>query len=492
MKSRHIPLWVRFALVGSLVGFSWLSDMIRDPIAPAIHPHLSSPVGHFWYEVGNYRRAAIAYKADLRRLFDGGETTGDGALDAFLKGDVANAKALLQQESGAKPWTPAARLLAGRIALEENDPSHALMEFAQVLTDDPRNHQALILSAVAHTRLGNERQAIDGFKHGLRADAEGTWAIPIETLLETAGELTDRPKESRPFALLAHYYRHLRILDDRNGSLAIKTAHQAIERGEFADEAFLTIGVIHYKHNRLDEAMDAFQQAVAANPKNADACYYAALGYSHRGDLAKEYQLVKQAAEAEPDDGFYAKRFSTVVTDKLGDLYQALDIAHHALDRAPNDARLLAQVGRVYQELGEWKRAHEYYQRAIELAPKEVAYRDMLAYALVSIGRMEQGMALYREILRLQPQDVDARIGLAIALVQTHQYKEALQEYEQAAKLGARSLSFQVGFCSLLWRTADFYRAKSCYLDLLRMDPGNVFANRNLPYVMANLNNGAP
>lgn len=282
------------------------------------------------------------------------------------------------------------------------------------------------------------------------------------------------------------------MLDDRNGSLAIKTAHKAIERGEFPDEASLTIGVIHYKHNRLEEAMEAFEQAVGVNPKNADACYYASLGHSNRGDLAKEYQLVKQAAEAEPDDGFYAKRFSTVVTDKLGDLYQALDIAHHASNRVPSDPMLLAQVGHLYQELGEWERAHEYYQRAMKLAPDEVAYRDRLAYALVSMGRIEDAMMMYRETLRLQPQDVDAHVGLAIALVRTHHYKEALQKYDQAAQLGARSLSFQVGFCSLLWRTADFYRAKSCYLELLRMDPGNVFANRNLPYVMASLNNGPP
>lgn len=137
MMNRHIPLWARLALVGFLVGLPWLSAIVNDPIAPAIHPHLSSPLGHFWYEVGNYRRAAIAYKADLRRLLDGGATTGDAALDAFLKGDAATAKALLQRDQAAEPWTPAARLLAGRIALDENDPSRALMEFTQVLTDAP-------------------------------------------------------------------------------------------------------------------------------------------------------------------------------------------------------------------------------------------------------------------------------------------------------------------------------------------------------------------
>lgn len=54
------------------MGLPWLSEKVSDPIAPAIHPHLSSPLGHFWYEVGHYRRAAIAYNADLRQLFDGG------------------------------------------------------------------------------------------------------------------------------------------------------------------------------------------------------------------------------------------------------------------------------------------------------------------------------------------------------------------------------------------------------------------------------------
>ena len=208
MERRRIPLWLRLALVGSVVGLPWLSDVIRDPIAPAIHPHLSSPLGHFWYEVGNYRRAAIAYKADLRQLFDGGATTGDAASDAFLKGDVTNAKALLHQQQAANPWTPTAYLLAGRIALEENDPSRALIEFAQVLTATPRHHQALILSAIAHTRLGHDRQAMDDFKHGLRADAEGSWAIPIETLLETAQRIGRSAQRIPPLrSCLTHYYR---------------------------------------------------------------------------------------------------------------------------------------------------------------------------------------------------------------------------------------------------------------------------------------------
>lgn len=489
MNSFHIPLWLRITVVGFLACGPWVSSLLADQLGPMIHPGLRSPEGNFWYQFGDYRRSGLAYKTDLRQMFQLGASTGQPALDAFLKGDLVGAKAILHREHEGKPWTTPAHLLAGRIELEGGNPDRALEQFAFALKDEPRNHQALLLSAVAHTRLGNYRQAIDDFKYGLRADAEGSSVVAVETMLETVGELIDRPRQERPLALLAHFYRYLRILDDSNGRLAIRTATQAIQQGDFVDEAHLTIGIVHYRGNQFDDALESFEHAIAVNPKNAEAYHWASLGYSAHGDLAKEYLMRKRATEAEPDDAFYARNFSVLMTDKLGDLYQALDIAHKALDRAPEEARLLAQVGRVYLELGEWEQTRNYYQRAIERDPRNVEYQDYLGYALESMGRFEEAIEVYQGAIRLQPNYADAHVSLGAALSRKHRYQEALKEYDTAASFGARGLLFQQGLCSLLWRTGEFRRAKQCYQQLLREDPGNVFANRNLPYVLANLPN---
>ncbi|MFO0773425.1 MAG: tetratricopeptide repeat protein [Nitrospiraceae bacterium] len=248
----------------------------------------------------------------------------------------------------------------------------ALEHARDILAYAPHQREAWILASIAHTKLGQHRAALDDLKQALRPDAVGAWSFAVLDILDTAGGLARQSSENQPLCLLAHYYRLLRVVDRSNGPLAVRAARNAIDKGDYPDEAYLTIGVVHYRSQQPEEAFEAFQQSVASNPHNADALHWAAIAYSDRGDLSGEYRMREAARNASPDDPLYSRAFAQLVTAKLGDLHQGLTIAKSALARTPTSSERLAEVGRMYRELGEFEQALAHFVEAIEHTPTEV------------------------------------------------------------------------------------------------------------------------
>ena len=179
-------------------------------------------------------------------------------------------------------------------------------------------------------------KAIDRLRHALRYNYAGQRITAYLWGLQTAGEIQQDSPDGLRWALLAHYYRYLRIFDPSNASWARDAATRAIESGSRLDDAYITLGILEEKTGDYDAALPYFLKAVEANSHNPEAYRRAANMYRHRGsDLLNEYKMWEGAYTASSFEDFYRDGLVAFLTERFGDYPQALALVREALDQQP-------------------------------------------------------------------------------------------------------------------------------------------------------------
>ncbi len=489
-KATWGPGWRRIAagmaiVAGALVLFG--SPLDLDPRFLRVSRY--GVEGLLRYLMGDYRGAARAYRADLRRAAEAGESgVVDAALRSLMAGDLTRAEAEAKRVLAADARSVSARLTMAEIALQRDEPREARAVLAPILGDHREPFDTLLLAAVAHARSGEPGAAIDLLNRGLRTATVEERPLSFLQALELTGELSRFPAASRPVCLLAHLHRYLRIFDSAQGRVAVRRAKEAIARGDRPADAYLTIGVIYEKQGYPDDALAALRKAVDADPRHPEALRWAAILYRRRGDLPNEYQMVKRAYEAAPDDPFCVNSFGPVLMDRVGDVRQAKTVWERAVRNSPGNVYALTQLGRVERFLGNHARAVELLETALRLDPSRSAARWELGYALIDAQRADDAVRLFQEWVRRDPGRPTPHTNLAVAYSHVRRGREAIAELEEAFRLGEQSANQYEFLCELyFYETAELQRAAACFRRLLAWEPGRSRAMQLLPEIEKNL-----
>ena len=440
------------------------------------------------YLVGDYAGAARAYREDLRRAARSGErVVADPALATLIKGDLDGADALARREAARDPVALPARLTLAEVALQRGQPEAALTTLQEERGRPVEQFDALLLAAVAHARSGRPEPAIDLLNRALRGYEEERPTSFLQ-VLEVTGELARQPAAARPVCLLAHLHRYLRIFDSSQAWPAIRRAREAIARGDRPADAYLTLGVVYDKQGYPDDAMAAIQRALEVDPRHGEALRWAATLYSRRGDLVNEYQAIKRAYAAAPDDRYYVLYLGDLLVDRLGDIYQAKEVWERAVRDEPRNARALERLGEVEAFLGDDARAVELLEAAFRLDPTNVRTQWRLSTVLPRIGRADDAIAMLRRAVEAAPNSAWAHANLATAYSGAYRYGEGIRELEQAFQLGLGRTDYLEILCELyLYGPGTLEQTAECFRRVLAIDPWNARAGRLLPEVQKNL-----
>lgn len=451
-------------------------------------PSLHGARGLALYLLGDYSGAAKAYRAHFREETEAGRTLGSAVSHDLARGDLQEAKQLSRSILEKDPQKRGNLLRAGEIELEAGDPAQALSLFDAVLQENPKDLDALLLSAYALTSLKDYNRAIDRFKRAFRPNSVGDWDRGFLIALQLIGELVDRPASEQPACLLAHYFRYLRIHDNGAAGKAVVYAQKAIAEGDRPDDGYVTLGVVAHKEGKTDRALTAFLKAVEANPRNAEAYRWSATVYMDRGeDLLNEYRMWKGAFEAEPDDPFYAGAYVKFLYKRLGDYPLALKVSMQNVEHWPDNVEMLVLTGEIYALLGQYEQGISYDRKVLVLDPRRADVHVRIAYGLQELRRTQEAIDEYKAALAIEPYHAQAHIGLAQVHLDAGRKKEAITEYETALNSGARDVTTRATLCTLYHFTGQYRQAADCFKIVITQDPENKMAKQLLPYTLKNL-----
>ena len=443
---------------------------------------LQGAKGLFYYELGDYSGSAKAYRAFLKEFYETQDSSDDSAYDALAQGDLQTAREISEKSLKKNPSDVESLLILGEVYLENGDDDNALKYFNSILPIETDQFDALLLSSVVFARSGAYGKAINSLNHALRSMRVERLDTSFLQALEITGELDRLPREKKPFCLLAHYFRYLRLYDKALGGTAIAYAQKAIEAGDERDNAYLTMGIVYEKEGNRDQALSAFLKAVEINPHNPEALRWAGDIYWKRGDHLKEYRMKKAAFESAPGDPYYLDAVNYVMVETLGDYTDALAMDEKLLPTQPQDAQLYTWLGYINLQIGNNERAVEYYRKAIRLRPDNAYNYIGIGRSFGELGRNQESMSAFQKALSIDPSESYSHDYLGYLYTSEHHYQEAIGEYKTAIGMGDPYVDL-IDLCRLYFKLADFENAAPCYTAALRRNPENALAQHEALYL---------
>ena len=163
--------------------------------------------------------------------------------------------------------------------------------------------------------------------------------------------------------------------------------------------------------------------------------------------------------------GIAATAYST------GNYQSALEQYQAALQKNPDDAEALSNMGQVLVRLGKPLEALPHFERAITLLPNRWAYRFNYARALGLANRWDEAIASYRQAQSLFPDDYATTFNLALALHKKGDDAGAIPEYQKAIALAPQDASFRFALALSYEKLRRNAEAVAAYEEYLRLAP---------------------
>ncbi len=207
-----------------------------------------------------------------------------------------------------------------------------------------------------------------------------------------------------------------------------------LERNPACWMAHNNLGILLKDSDRLPEAIEHYQQALAIKPDNAETHNNfgdALIARGHLEDAIEQFEtalrIVPRYAEAQNNWG--------VALLKQGNSWEAMDHFKQAVDFRPDYAGAHNNLGNVLCQLGDLPHAIEHLERTVLLKPGFAEAECNLAVALMRAGRTEEAVVHCQQCVRLQPNSTTAYASLAMAMARMHRGAEAIAAGESALKL---------------------------------------------------------
>ena len=169
-------------------------------------------------------------------------------------------------------------------------------------------------------------------------------------------------------------------------------------------EAWYEAGRIEYTLNHFQPALEAFQRSLQLDPFSVKAENNLGLafeGLNRIDDAISAYRkaMAMQAASSQPSEQPLLN-LATVLVDR-NQLDEALSLLQQARQIAPNDWKILAQLGRLYMVKGDLNAARDVLERAVAIEPQRGSLHFQLGQVYKKSGESEKAQAEFATTQKL-------------------------------------------------------------------------------------------
>jgi tetratricopeptide (TPR) repeat protein len=324
---------------------------------------------------------------------------------------TSSGKTIRHRQVQVEDQTQPAELIQAEAAIEKKDVATAEPLLKKVVAAHPDNYQAWFDLGFVYNALGRADDSISAYRQSVKAKPdvfESNLNLGLmlarnkqpgaDEFLRAATKLkpTSHVDQGRATAWLALAH----AIQDRNPEEAIDAYHQASALQPKDAEPHLAAGQLYEAQNKFADAEHEYKQALSLDPASEDAVV----------GLANVYMRSQRLPEAE-------------------------DYLKKAAAQRPNDAVAHIQLGRVLAADQKYDDAVTELQTGLKLAPNDIAARRDLADVYLDAGKYAEADALYRSLLSAQPNDPELHHQYGQALMKLKKFGEAEQQFLATVKL---------------------------------------------------------
>jgi tetratricopeptide (TPR) repeat protein len=199
-------------------------------------------------------------------------------------------------------------------------------------------------------------------------------------------------------------------------------------------EAQNELGLVYLLQHKFQDAMEAFSNAIDADPSTA--AFYCNLGRVHKGlgGLRNAAMAYAKALELDPD--------TMVAYNNLGIVYamrrewgKAAAMFRQGLELDRDNPVLYFNYGLTLEANGEIDQASEQYRSALRDKPGWTEALNALGMAQLKQGEHAAANRTFSQVLSVDPANVEALNNKGILLADQGRHKDALKKYRKALDL---------------------------------------------------------
>ncbi len=180
-------------------------------------------------------------------------------------------------------------------------------------------------------------------------------------------------------------------------------------------------------------------------------------------DMVKEIQGVPESVALAQTNAAQVASVEAAALVARGELPSALKVWDGALQKHPEDDKLLATAVQFYI-------THECYTNALPLlnnrlktTPDDAGCLLRKGVVCIQLGAMDEAISALTRLLELQPSNHIGRLDRAIAYLRSDKLDAARQDYESLLKLYPKSYQVQYGLAEIAYRRQDTNTAVKYY-----------------------------
>ena len=230
----------------------------------------------------------------------------------------------------------------------------------------------------------------------------------------------DKVPHDSPLSWLARLRKaaNLDAMDQTDMAITeLKT--MAAEKPERVD-ALINLGDLLRVHKRFDEAVTAYDQAVARigklTPRYWSLLYSRGIALERSNHWDRAEKDLQEALKLNPDQPYVLNYLGYSWVDKGEHMNRAREMIEKAVELRPTDGYIVDSLGWLYYRTGRYKDAVDQLERAVELKPEDPVINDHLGDAYWRAGRTAEARYQWQRALGLEP-DTDLASALRAKLV---------------------------------------------------------------------------
>jgi tetratricopeptide (TPR) repeat protein len=333
------------------------------------------------------------------------------AQEQFNSGQLDRAMAKVQEALGLNPQDSEARLLLGKIYIEQGHYALAQTELKKVCEEAHKSHEAVFMLGVAQERSGHLDDALASYRKAQGLDpstvsaavAAGEVLVAMgrfdEAQVYVNGYLPSAGEEPGIFELAGRL-----AMMQEDYPLAARDYGQAVDLDPENVRYREALGQALFLSGQFGEAGETLRTLMRLPKYTAPAWVQTLLGdcYMALNQPQEARQAFAAARDLEPAE---SRAWSNVAKAALaaGDAPRAIASAQEALRQESPGLDAFLLLGYALLKEGQAQRAATVLSGAVEKFPQHILLQCLLGKAYAASGDVAQAVRCYTAALRLEP-----------------------------------------------------------------------------------------
>lgn len=359
-----------------------------------------------------------------------------------IQGDKVAAQASLAAAFAAKPDYVPALLTQARQKAADRDLAGATSIVNQILENNPRDHNSLMLSGSLLSSANKHDAALEKYRKAIEVRPDSVLAYA---------------------AVITLLFQENKFNEAANEVLALKKVGPKHPQTIYLD------ALTNYQQKNFKLARELLQQLLKSYPGNVNALQLAGAVEFQSGAYIQAESYLNKALQASPNLMF-ARRVLVANYLHTGQLPKALSALEPVLDKIEQDPSFLMLAGETYLQNGNPEKAEIFFSKATKLDPNSPSKRTSLALAHLAQGDGAIAMDELEKI-SLDDKGVTADLALISAQLRRGQIDKALKAIDALEKKQPENPSIQNIRAGALLAQKDIVGARKSYEKALVIKP---------------------